>query len=61
MLLSSKLRQSVGSSSLTCELPVVFCTESIFLHVVAAQILQVIAVASASLASKQCEVKMFPT
>ncbi len=61
MRVSSKLRQSAGSSSLTCEIPLVFCIEPIFLQVVAAQILQVIAVASASLASEQCEVKMFPT
>jgi hypothetical protein len=43
--------------SLTCVLLVVLCTEPIFLQVVPTQSLQLIAVACASLASKQCEVK----
>jgi hypothetical protein len=43
--------------SLTCVLPVVLCTEPIFLQLVPTQSLQLIAVACASLVSKQCKVK----
>jgi hypothetical protein len=57
MSLSYQVWQSAGSCSPTCALPVVLCIEPIFLHVVPTQSLQVIAVACASLASKQCVVK----
>jgi hypothetical protein len=43
--LSSHVGQSAGSCSLTCVLPVVLCSEPIFLQVVPTQVLQVIAVA----------------